>query len=121
KFSQPLEYGCKRSAGLPGAHHVDIQIAEVGRMRRQAVGQRLATLEHAEYIQDHPAELRPLGQLAGDTQCAVERHACVEQRGKLLREEENIAMASTSEVGQLQLKRFLPLDPDIDRGQPLLS
>ena len=120
KFGQPVEDGCERSAGLSGANHIHVQVAEVRRMRSQTVGQRLTALEHAQHIQDDGAELGPLGQLAGDAQGAVERHPGVEQCGKLLREEQNVAMPPPGEIGQLQVEGFLLLDADVDRRQPLL-
>ncbi len=90
-------------------------------MRAKTVGQGLAALEHAQHIEYDAAELGPLRQLAGDVQRAVERDACVEQCGKLLCEEKDVAMASAIEIGQVKLKRFLLFQTDIDRRQPLLA
>src|SRR5207249_11702303 len=59
-------------------------------------------------------------QLAGDGHAARERQPRIEKRGKLLREEQNIAMPPASKIGQFQNEGILLLDADINRRQPLL-
>ena len=77
--------------GLAGPHHVDVEIRKILRMRSQAVGQRSAALQHAQHVQHDKAEAGPLGEFAGDGQGAIQRHAGIQQRGKLLGEEQDVA------------------------------
>ena len=95
--------GGQRAGGFAGAHHVDVQFGEVLGVRGQAVGQRSAALEHAQDVEHDEAEGGSLGELGGDGEGAIERHAGVEQRGQLLGEEEDVAAAASAEGGQLEL------------------
>ena len=60
-------------------------------MRPQAVGQRPASLEHAQNIEDDEAELWMLGKLARDAEGAIDRDTGIQQGRKLLRKEQNVA------------------------------
>ena len=44
--------------GFARAHHVDVEVGEIVGMRGQAVGQRLAALEHAQDVEHDEAEAR---------------------------------------------------------------
>ena len=101
EFREAVEHGCERSAGFSGADHVHEEVGEVFRMRRQAVRQRPAALQHAQNIHHDEPEFRTFRKFAGDVDGAVERHAGVQQRGEFLREEQHVAALVAPEGWQL--------------------
>ena len=50
EFRETLEDQRERTGGFTGAHHVDVQLGKMRGMRREAVGQRFAALQHAQDI-----------------------------------------------------------------------
>src|SRR5262249_38456102 len=120
EFGEALEDDRQRARRFSGTHHVDVEVAEVLWMRRQTVRQRLPALQHAQHVEHDETESLALGQLGGDAQRAIERHARVQKRGKLLREEQDDATASAAEARQLDLDRSaLGCDTDVDWCQAL--
>ena len=59
------------------------------------------------------------GQLGGDGESAVERHAGVQQRRQFLREEKNVAALAALEDRQLERRPGLLFQADIHRNQSL--
>ena len=121
EFRKAFEYHGQRSTGFARADHVDVQFREMIRVSGQAVGQRSAALQHAQDVLHQRAERRPLGQFDGDGQRAIQRHAGVEQRGELLREEQNVFLLAAGERRQLDLEGFLGFLADVDRREPLAA
>src|ERR1035438_4446973 len=103
------------------ATHVDIEIAEVGGVRAQAVGQRTPAFEHAQNVEHDEAETGMLGQFGGDAQGAVQGDGGVEQRGKFLGEKQDVA-APLAEGRQFELQdRFPGSHANVDRCQSLFA
>ena len=103
EFGQALEDHRQRAGGFARPHHVDVELGKIVGMGGQAVGQRLAALQHAQHVEHDDAERGLLGQFGGDGKRAVERHAGIEQRGKFLGEEQDVAALAAAERRQLDL------------------
>src|SRR5665647_1498191 len=113
--------GGRSLADSLGAHHVRVQIADVLRVRAQAVGKRASALQHAQDVEHDEAETGMLGEFGGDAQGAVQRDGGVEQSGKFLGEEQDVA-ASLAEGRQLELQGGFPgSDTNVDRGESLFA
>ena len=107
EFGKPFENPAEAARGFTGAHHVDEEVREVERVERQRIRQRFAAFDGAQNFGDDEPKLRAGGELGGDGESAVERHARVEQRREFLSEEENVAAAISAERRQIDGERFL--------------
>src|ERR1051326_1839382 len=90
-------------------------------MRRQAVGERLSTLQNPHHIENNRTESALRGKLGNDRKGAVKWDARVQKGRKLLREKKDVFTAGCTKRRQLKLESFGFFQADVDRNQALAA